>query len=61
MNTDTFEDDWHEARTKLDKLKGQIETLKTAQDNGQNTKTKAYMVSATQKTLGINMDNLTNY
>jgi hypothetical protein len=61
MNTDTFEDDLHEARTKLDKLKNQVDTLKSAKENGQNTKTKAYMVSATQKTLGINMDNLSKY
>ena len=45
--SDNFEDDFHEARTKLDKLKSQIDALRTARDNGQNTKTKAYMVSAT--------------
>ena len=56
--TDTFEDDFHEAKTKLDKLKNSLDVLRTAKENGQNIKSKAYMVSATQKTLSINMDNL---
>jgi hypothetical protein len=32
--TDTFEDDFHEAKTKLDKLKNSLDVLRTAKENG---------------------------
>ena len=31
--TDTFEEDFHEAKTKLDKLKNTCDALKTAKEN----------------------------
>jgi len=56
--SDNFEKLFSEARGKLDRLHQQLEEYDTARKGGLNTKSKVYMMKATNKVLSVNIKHL---